>query len=64
MDFKKKTKPQNPEKKQKKKNILKNLYVLFEGREKVFDDFQSKIFPIKIGGAGFSDHFNLKILTP
>ena len=68
MDFKKKRRPQNPEKRQKKKDILKNLYAFFEGRERVLDAFESKIFPIKIGGTGFSDkvsnHPNLKILTP
>ena len=47
MDFNKKTKPQNLEKKQVKKDILKNLYVLFESRERVLDAFESKIFPIK-----------------
>ena len=33
MNFKNKTKPQNPEKKQKKKDILKNSYTLFDGKE-------------------------------
>ena len=68
MDYKKKTRPQNPEKKQEKKDIFKNLYPLFESREKVLDAFESKIFPIKTEGTGFSDkasdHSNLKILTP
>ena len=68
MDFNKKTKPQNLEKKQVKKDILKNLYVLFESRERVLDAFESKIFPIKNEGTGFSDkvskHSKLKILTP
>ena len=32
MDFKKKPRPQNPEKKQEKKDILKNLYTPFEGK--------------------------------
>ena len=66
--FKKKTKPQNLEKKQEKKDILKNLYALFEGREKIIDAFESRIFKIKIEGSGFSekllDYSNLKILTP
>ena len=66
--FKKKTKPQNPKKKQENKDTLKNLYALFEGRERVLNAFDSKIFPIKIEGTGFSDkvsdHSNLKILTP
>ena len=43
MSFKKKTTPQNPEKKQNKK--LKNLYALFEGRERVLNALDSKIFP-------------------
>ena len=66
MNFKIKMKPQNSEKKQKKKDILKNLYALFDGREKVLDSFKSGIFPIKIKGTGISDfdHSNLKILTP
>ena len=67
MNFKKKT-PQNPEKKQEKKDIFNNLQKLFEGREKVLDAFECKIFPIKIEGIGFSDkvsdHSNLKILAP
>ena len=33
MNFKKKTKPQDPEEKQEKKDILKNLCALFEDRE-------------------------------
>ena len=57
----------NLEKKQEKKDILKNLYALFEGRERVLDAFESKIFRIKFQGTRFSDnvsdHFNLKILT-
>lgn len=43
MIFKKKTKPQNPEKKQGKRDILNSLYVLFEGRGIVLDAFESKI---------------------
>ena len=64
MDFKKKIRPQNPEKKLEKKDILKNLWRV----EKVIDAFESKIFLVKIEGTGFSgkvsDHSNLKILTP
>ena len=72
MTFKSKIKPQNPEKKQRKKYNLKNLYARFDGRERVLDAFESGIFPIKIEGTGFpdlatqskvSDHYNLKILT-
>ena len=57
MDFKKKTRPQILEKKKKKKrekNILKNLYAFFEGRERGLDIFESKIFSIKIEGTDFS----------
>ena len=68
MNFKKKTGPQNTEKKQEKRDILKDLYALFEGRKRVLDAFESKISPIKIEGIDFldkaSDHTNLKILTP
>ena len=68
MNFKKKTRPQNPEKKQEKKYILKNLYALFEGRKRVLDAFESKKFSIKIESTGFSDkvsnHSSLKVLTP
>ena len=65
---KKKKRPRNPEEKQENKDILKNLYSLFEGRKGVFDVFESKICPIKIEGTGFSDkfsdHSNLKISNP
>ena len=68
LNFRKQVKPKNTEKKQQKEDILKNLYNLFEGRERVLNAFVSKIFPIKIEGTGFSgevfDHSNLKILTP
>ena len=68
MNFKSKIKPQNSERKKKKKYILKNLYALFDGRERLIDTLESKIFPIKIEGAGssdkVSDHSNLKILIP
>ena len=68
MNLKSKIKPRNLEKKQKKKDILKNLYALFDDRERVLDAFESKICLIKIEGTGFSDkvldHSNRKILTP
>ena len=68
MNFKKREKPKSPEKKQGKEAVLKNVNNLFEGRETVLNAFDSKIFPIKIEGKGFSDkvfdHFNLKTLTP
>ena len=67
MDFKKKARPQNAGKKQEKKDIVKNLYALFDDRERVLYAFESKTFPIKIEDTGFSDkvsdHSNLKILT-
>ena len=44
MKFKKNTKPRNQEKKQEKEIALENLYNFFEGREKSFDAFESKIF--------------------
>ena len=51
-----------------KEDIIDNLYNLFEGRERVLNAFDSKIFPIKIDGSGVSDnasdHSNLEILTP
>ena len=68
LNFRKQVKLKNPEKKQKKEDILKNVYNLFEGRERVLNAFDSKIFPIKTEGTGLSgkvaDHSNLKILTP
>ena len=73
MNFKKQIKPQKPEKKQKKKDVLKNLYaLLFDDRQRVPDAFESKIVPIKTEGTGFSDHMqdklsdysSLKILSP
>ena len=52
-------------KKQQKEDILKNLYNLSEGREKVLNAFDGKIFPIKTKGMGFLhfDHSKFKILT-
>ena len=70
MNFKKKVRTGDPEKKQKKKDVLKNLYEFFNGRENVLNAFESKIFPIKIKSTGFgkrckvSDLSRLKILTP
>ena len=66
MSFRKNTKPRNQEKKQEKKNVLENLYNFFEGREKVPDAFESKIFSIKSKGSGIlnPDHSKLKVLTP
>ena len=64
LNFREKVKAKNPEKKQIKKDVLENVYNLFEGRERVLNAFDSKIFPMEIEGTGFSDHSNLKILTP
>ena len=47
-----KTRNQGIKKKKRKKSVLDNLYNFFEGREKVFDAFESKIFSIKSKGAG------------
>ena len=53
-------------KKQKKNDVLKNLYNFFEGREKNFNAFYSKIFPINAKGSGYLKFkpSSLKILTP
>ena len=42
------------------------MYNFFEGREKVLNAFESKIFSIKSKGSGLlnTDHSKLKILTP
>ena len=40
------------------------MYSLFEGTERVLNAFHSKVFPIKTKGSCFSDHSNIKILTP
>ena len=66
MSFRKNTKPRNQEKKQEKKNVLENLYNFFEGREKVPDAFESKIFLIKSKGAGIlnPNHSKRKVLAP
>ena len=66
MNFRKNTKPRSQEKKQEKEIVLENLYNFFEGREKILDAFESKIFLTKSKGAGIlnPDHSKLKILTP
>ena len=66
MNFRKNTKPRSQEKKQEKEIVLKNLYNFFEGREKILDAFESKIFLTKSKGAGIlnPDHSKLKVLTP
>ena len=42
------------------------MYNFFEGREKILDAFESKIFLTKSKGAGIlnPDHSKLKVLTP
>ena len=66
MNFRKNTKPKSQEKKTRKRNCSRNLYNFFEGREKILDAFESKIFSIKSKGAGIlnPNHSKLKILTP
>ena len=66
MNFRKNTKPKSEEKKQENEIVLENLYNFFEGREKLLDAFESKIFSIKSKGAGILNlnHSKLKILTP
>ena len=53
-------------KKQKKKDVLKNLYNFFKGREKVLNAFDSKIFSIKAKGSGYLKFkpSSFKMLTP
>ena len=65
MNFRKNTKPRSQEKKQEKEIVLKNLYNFFEGREKILDAFESKIFLTKSKGAGILNihHSKLNILT-
>ena len=65
MNFRKNTKPRSQEKKQEKEIVLENLYNIFEGREKILDAFESKIFSIKSKGTGILNlnHSKLKILT-
>ena len=62
MNFRKNTKPRSQEKKREKEIVLKNLYKFFEGREKILDAFESKIFLTKSIGAGIlnPDHSKLK----
>ena len=66
MNFKKNTKPRSREKKQEKEIVFKNSYTVWEGREKVLNAFESKIFLTKSKGAGIlnPDHSKLQELTP
>ena len=65
MIFRKNTKPRSQEKKREKEIVLQNLYNFFQGREKILDTFESKIFSIKSKGPGILnlDHSKLKILS-
>ena len=66
MSFKKHRNQAVKEKNEKKKLFFQNLYNFFEGREKILDAFESKIFLAKFKGAGILnlDHSRLKALTP
>ena len=66
MSFRKTTKPRSQEKKQEKEIVLNNLYNFFEGREKIIDIFESKIFLTKSKDAGIlnPNHCRLKVVTP
>ena len=66
MNFKKKNQNHKIQKKIGKKYVLKNLYNFFEGREKILNAFDSKIFLIKTKGSGYleSKPSNFKKLTP
>ena len=65
MNFRKNTKPKSQEKNQEKEIVLENLHKFWEGRKKILDAFESKIFLTKSKGAGIlnPDHSKLKILT-
>ena len=66
MNFRKNAKPRSQEKEKENGIILEILYKFFEGKERVFVAFESKIFLRKSKGAGFLnlDRFKLNILTP
>ena len=66
MNFRKNPKPRSQEKTHKKEIVLNNLYNFFEGREKILDVFESKIFLTKSKDAGIlnPDNSRLKVLTP
>ena len=66
MNFRKNTKPRSQEKKQEKEIVFNNLYNFFEGREKILDAFESKIFLIKSMCSGILnlDQSKLTVLTP
>ena len=67
MNFRTNTKLRSQKKKDKKnKLLLKTCIIFFEGREKILDAFESKIFLAKSKSAGIlnPDHSKLKVLTP
>ena len=66
MNFRKNTEPRNQEKKQEKEIALENFYNFLEGREKILDAFESKIFLTNSEGACIlnRDHSKLKVLMP
>ena len=66
MSFRKNTKPKSQEKKREKEIALKNLYIFFEGREKVLNAIESKLFSTKSEDAGIlnPNYSKLKVLTP
>ena len=53
-------------KKQEKEDVIKNLRNFYNGRKKVINAFNDKIFPIKTKGTGYleSKPSCFKILTP
>ena len=65
-NFNSRTRPQNNMKIQEKNIVLKNLFNFFEGREKLPNNFASKIFLIKSKGSGLlnTNQSKLKILAP
>ena len=52
MGFRKNAKPMSQVKKREKEIVLKNVYNFFEGRERVVNTFESKIFLTKSKSAG------------
>ena len=62
----KKRKHKVQKKNKEKKLFLKTCIIFFEGREQIFDAFESKIFFTKSKGSGFLnfDRSKLRILTP
>ena len=52
MNFRRNTKPGSQEKKQEKEIVLESLYKFWEGREKLLDAFERKVFWAKSKDAG------------